>query len=623
MATPYYSLEVFDTTDTNQILENLSSYQLSSLREEVHESQRRSWKQSFQLIKNNYHRLKSKIPNSKNWYLILEYQLPRERGRRPDFVILTDRGIIIIEFKGYPQLKNEDLDQVASYVRDISNYQSYSHNKIVNGILFLGTSTSNKEIDEIRITGPDHLVETINDAYINLNGPTEINPDAFISSEYAPLPSLIEAARNIFNNEPLPQIRKAQSAGIPETLDKLIGITKKAEELKEHVLVLVTGVPGAGKTLVGLQYVYHDHFNNPGKPNSSIFLSGNGPLVNVLQYALKSNVFVRDVHGFLKDYGGTPKYAPYENIYVYDEAQRAWDSEKVMEKRGHNNSEPDDFINIGSNKSWAVMIGLIGEGQEIFSGEESGLKQWNDAIAKSKIKWNVACAEHVSNFFNAAYKLEKLEMLHLDHSLRSHIAEDVKNWVENFLIGRVEFAVELNKKISSEGFSLYVTRDLNGAKEYVRNRYKDSVDKRFGLLASSKADKILNEFGFKCDYMSTQQLSRKDKLAKWFMDHPDSIDSCCALNQALTEFQCQGLELDLPIVGWADDLIRQKGNWKTVSKRGKGVKDPYKLTMNSYRVLLTRGRDGMILFIPEKEALDETYEFLINSGVRNLNHVLN
>src|SRR5262249_32903497 len=215
-------------------------------------------------------------------------------------------------------------------------------------------------VDGVAVVGPSDVGHTIAQ-YASKAATTPIDPATWLSSDYAPLPTLVGAARTIFKHEPLPQIRRAQSAGIPETVAELIRIADEAQARGELHLALVTGVPGAGKTLVGLQFVYSNHFE--GDHRSAVFLSGNGPLVKVLQHALRSSVFVQDVHGFLKTYGGKARRQPEEHIWVYDEAQRAWDAERVREKRGHGASEPEDFLRLSTRMNgWALTVGLIGEG---------------------------------------------------------------------------------------------------------------------------------------------------------------------------------------------------------------------------------------------------------------------
>ena len=352
----------------------------------------------------------------------------------------------------------------------------------------------------------------------------------------------------------------------------------------------MTGVPGSGKTLVGLQLVYT--LDNLDEKINGVFLSGNGPLVEVLKHALGkgSKSFVQPVHNFLKEYGGNANLIPHENIWIYDEAQRAWDSEQVLAKRGHENSEPDDFIALGDRiNSWSLIIGLVGEGQSIHIGEESGLKLWKNAITRSEQNWRIFCPEKLENTFSESNTVFHNE-LDLTKTLRSHIAEDVALWVEKLIDGNSSFANELSDEIRNQGFELYITRDLELGKLYA----------------------IGPEFGIDNDFMTT----RRFKGGPWFNDSPNSTTSCCALNSVATEFQCQGLELDLPIVCWGDDLLWED-NWKTFSKRSK-AKDPHTLRLNSYRVLLSRGRDGMVIFVPPIKKLDSTYEFLVKCGLKIL-----
>ncbi len=608
------SLSEFIITEKSILLIKLREHYSRCMNEAPGGSQIVAWEDSIDILRNQLSNLIKTIEVSGNWTIIFEYELLRERGRRPDVIILTEENIIVIEFKGYSSANQSQIDQVSSYQRDLKNYHSGSHNNPVVPFLLLTKSRSQLiENEELTILSPDNLATSLQN-YKSQGIHPIISPNDWINSEYNPLPSLITAARIIFDHEPLPQIRRAHSAGIPETVAKLIEIADIAKGTGSHHLALITGVPGAGKTLVGLQFVYHNHFESNKTGKTAVFLSGNGPLVKVLQHALKSPVFVQDVHGFLREYGGNSRTTPSESIFIYDEAQRAWDKERVLEKRMHSTSEPEDFLTIGSRKPWSLMIGLIGEGQEIHIGEEAGLIQWNDAIRNSNDSWHVHCPLKVANIFTAASSLEETNVLNLNETLRSHLATDLQIWVETLLSNQISKASELAPKIEFEGFHIYVTRNLDKAKNYVTERYTNELDKRFGLMASSKA-KILSKYGVHNEY----QFTKNFREGPWYNDLPSSRYSCCQLSEVATEFQCQGLELDFPIVCWGEDLTWDGNHFLvSVPQPRSAAKDPHTLRLNSYRVLLTRGRDGMIIFIPSESKLDTTYSVIINSGAKEI-----
>ncbi|WP_037372220.1 DUF2075 domain-containing protein [Anaerovorax odorimutans] len=554
--------------------------------------------------------LNMKSYKDKNYYLIFEYELPHEGGRRPDLIILMKENIVVIEFKEKSGISRADLDQVAAYSRDIKNYHKFSHMKSVSPILIPTKSVSKlKSFGKVTACSPDRLGEII----YSLDGEgIDYDPEAWIDSEYQPLPTLVQAAKKIYIKEPLPYIRKANSVGIPEAIKLLKELSLMAKENEERILALVTGVPGAGKTLLGLQFVYECFKDDNSK--QSVFLSGNGPLVEVLQHALNSKVFVQPLRNYIKYYGLMKRETTKENIVVFDEAQRAWDLNHVKEKHRIDASEPDLMINIADKiPTWAVVLGLIGEGQKIHNGEETGIEQWKDAINKSNNRWKVVCPSKLANLFNDVVEVRVADELDLNVTLRSHLAEDVTLWADSLLKGDIKNAKILSSKINCEGFNMYVTRDLNKAKRYCSNRYINNNEKRYGLLASSKA-KILPKFNVDNSFNTTKQL----KVGPWFNYGADNELSCCKMNRVATEFACQGLELDMPIVCWGEDLIWEKTKWKKFKQIGAKAKDPNQLRINSYRVLLTRGRDGFIIYIPNYQELDNTYKTLILSGVTEL-----
>lgn len=540
--------------------------------------------------------------------MVFEYELPRERGRRPDILIIADDRIFIIECKDMKKLEQPHIDQLKAYVRDLKNYHSASFNIKFEPLLLMTLMVETREITQgITIISPDQLSDVLNvtESYEN------IDPEEWINSRYAPLPSLIAAAKMIFQNEPLPRIKKAESLGVNDAVEELIKIAELVLKIGEKHLALVTGVPGSGKTLVGLQLVHQ--LQKDEKTPTAVFLSGNGPLVDVLQHTLRSKVFVQDVHGFLKEYGGNKNDIPNEKVIVFDEAQRAWDSERVKEKRGTDVSEPLDFLTIGGRRpGGALMVGLIGEGQEIHLGEESGLIQWNDAIADSNVKWIVHCPEKIANIFNNAEKVLMNERLNLTATLRSHLAEDVDKWVEALLVGDFNLARQYAINIEQENFNIYVTQDIDVAKQYVKERYNGCEEKRYGLICSAKA-KNLVQYDIKNDFYSMQRLT----IGPWFNDPPESEKSCCVFNLPTTEFQCQGLELDLPIICWGDDFYREGNDWKNKGRVRYKSKDPFQVTLNCYRVLLTRGRDGMVIFVPTEGTVD-TFNALVDAGAKVL-----
>lgn len=298
------TIQDFLFVDKSKWLDQLGAYHLSSLNSPADQSQINAWMNSFDVLKTQLSFLTSDHPNLNNWGIIFEYELPRERGRRPDVIILGNGIIIIIECKEYSTIFQAHIDQVSAYSRDLQNYHEKSREKRVFPILLLMKTKNLKKVShEVRILSPSEFNTTIL-SQIGSKDEEIIDYSTWINSEYAPLPSLVSAARLIFRNEPLPQIKRAQSAGVPRTIENLIQIARIAQSKNELHLALVTGVPGSGKTLVGIQLVYSSILTSSELEKEAIFLSGNGPLVAVLQHALKSNVFVQDVHGFLRDYGG-------------------------------------------------------------------------------------------------------------------------------------------------------------------------------------------------------------------------------------------------------------------------------------------------------------------------------
>jgi hypothetical protein len=400
-------------------------------------------------------------------------------------------------------------------------------------------------------------------------------------------------------------------------------------------------VPGAGKTLVGLQTV-HAHWlddlavsRGGEKPTTpAVFLSGNGPLVEVLQYELSKaggggRTFVRGVKEYVKRYSGRESLVPPEHVLVFDEAQRAYDRAMVAEKHkiplDAARSEPEHFIEFAERiPEWCVVVGLIGGGQEIHKGEEAGLAQWRRAIESSPrmSDWQVHLPPAVQPVFSGSLRpIHAEQRLSLDTELRFHLTKDVHRFVAQVLDGCPpgENAKVLSA-LEQSGYHLRLTRDLDVAKHYLKDRYQDQPDARFGLLASSR-DRLLPRFRVYNDFQATKLV----RFGPWYADTEGdpSGRSCRLLEDCVTEFGAQGLELDAALVAWGADFRMASGRWDSSGasryKRSVAeVRDPHQLRLNSYRVLLTRGREASVIFVPPTGELDETADYLRASGVLGL-----
>jgi DUF2075 family protein len=587
-------------------LNSLSRHHVDLFVQDPSQSQIDAWVEEHSIIFATLRTVCIAQPSAVEWSVAFEYELPLEGGRRPDVVLLAGGNVLVLEFKQATRAESSALDQVDAYARDLAEYHKETHGVDVTPILVLTRAKSLTSSGRVIVTDPEGLPSLV----LSNAGEGCRDLAVWLDSPYEPLPFLVDAARMIFNNEPLPAIRRALSSGIPEAISALEEVLEEGEKNGGRHLGLVSGVPGSGKTLTGLSLVYGA---SKGQRNST-FLSGNGPLVEVLQDALKSKVFVRDLHKYVKQFGLTSR-VPSEHVIVFDEAQRMWDADMVEPKHGVRKSEPDLLISIAERLDrWAVLVGLIGGGQEIHAGEEGGIELWDKAVQSGSESWSVTCAQSLaSSFPNANVRINN--SLDLSVSLRSHQASYLHQWVSEVLDGEIEAAARSSIEIRSHAFPLYVTRDLEQAKRYVVSRYEADPDARYGILASSKSDRILKHFGIDSSFPATKRV----RIAPWYNTGRGNPQSGCELSSVVTEFGCQGLELDFPIVAWSDDYRWDGTKWRNRFSRSRYViHDPFQLRKNVYRVLMTRGRDGLLVFVPSHDSLDATYHILLAAGMQVL-----
>jgi hypothetical protein len=555
----------------------------------------------------------SRCANGRDWGIVLEYELPFEGGRRPDAVVLAGEKVLVLEFKEKSAASPADVDQVRAYSRDLAEYHTESHGREVLPVLVLVTGkAADRELETVHIVTPASLAAKIDELAGRGN---QIELVRWLASSYAPLPALVEAARRVFRDEPLPAIRRAESAGVNKLIAWLHQLIFRAFERKERHLVLITGVPGAGKTLVGLQFVHESQVRD--EP-SAIFLSGNGPLVEVLQGALHSTVFVRPMRDFILEYGVRKRGKPNSHVFVFDEAQRAWDIDYMTRKHSHAYSEPAVLLQLASElPDWGVVVGLVGEGQEIHVGEEAGMAQWVTAVREAPARFALHVPPHLGATFQQ-FKPTVDDWLNLTLSLRTHRAERVQDWVAAFIAGDIAGAERLSQALKAQTFDMYVTTDLLRAKRYAFDRY-GGTDKRFGLLASAKAHNLV-ELGIDNGFTGTRRY-----VAAWYNAPPNDPRSSCQLSRPETEFQSQGLELDLPIVCWGDDLRWEQQTWRSYARTAR-ARDSHQLRLNSYRVLLTRGRDGFVVYLPDNLPNGQQSTLMglcLDAGMEELRSIVN
>ncbi|MCX8178255.1 MAG: DUF2075 domain-containing protein [Candidatus Aenigmarchaeota archaeon] len=628
----YYSknIKYFLVDKTDKILGILAKNHEHNLEEQ----QKMAWIDEINILKREL----SKFKNFKKGHIIFEYSIPR-MGRRADVIIIYSGVVFVIEFKvGLDKYPKHDVDQVLDYAIDLKNFHEKSH--ILKIVPILVSTKSHKVKNKYKLfkdgifyplrCNSNNIANNIND--ISKKYKRKINPYKWQDSQYKPTPTIIEAAQALYNGHSVKEISRSESGAInlSKTTAAINKIINKSKKKKIKSICFITGVPGAGKTLAGLNLA--NERRKFDKKEYAVFLSGNGPLVEVLQEALardnehfdnntskndalrKIKSFIQNIHHFRDDFINVKK-TPKEKVIIFDEAQRAWTREKTSEfmkkKKGIRNfnmSEPEFLIKImDRHKDWAVIVCLIGGGQEINIGE-SGLPEWFYALSKFS-HWKIFLSEKINTpeytrGSDIKRLLEGLEYkflsnLHLNTSIRSFRSENVSNFVKFLLDCDKKSAKKILSKLKRK-YPFLMTRNLAKAKLWLREHSRGT--ERIGLTASSRAYR-LKPFGI--------YVQLKIDPKNWFLNKKDDIRSSFYLEDVATEFDIQGLELDWSCVLWDADLIFNGDTWEY--RRFKGTKwqkvndeETRIYIKNAYRVLLTRARQGLIIFIPKGDKKDET-----------------
>lgn len=662
-----------------------------SATQDINKETSNSWQQEVEVLKDVL------APYAQKGSVYFEYNIPR-MGRRADVIVLIDGIVFVLEFKTSEQrFTREALIQVWDYAIDLKNFQEGSRDRILIPIVVapkekyknchIELKPFEDDVYQPLVSNNERLSECFDKTLSNIipkHTFTKEDDDVWAKSGYDPTPTIIEAAVALYEHHTVEEITK-HDGEIEVTAKCLDKIINECQSNKRKAICFITGVPGAGKTLIGLQTAIKQF----EKENKAVYLSGNYPLVEVLQEALardyvkrsrddykkgktnnkpctktdaksKVKAFIQMIHHYRDLYlegtevkdgqiypvegyfqSHTDKaYVPAEHIAIFDEAQRAWTKEELArfmkEKKKIENfpfSEPEYLIScMDRQPDWGLVVCLIGGGQEINKGE-AGIAEWLKAMNEHFTDWDIYMSDKLvdkeyaeGNALDIINDQERLHIepsLHLSMSMRSFRAEKVSLFVHQLLDLKKEEATQTLKDLNN--YTIVLTRSLDVAKKWLKSHARGS--ERYGILASSKAER-LKAISINVRY--------QPDFVHWFLEDENDIRSSNALEDTLTEFKVQGLEIDWACVAWDADLrlndkhtqwkhcqLRSGTKWQNINKE---INQQYQL--NAYRVLLTRARQGMVIVVPngdhgvppdetrKPEWYDGIYNYLKEIGIK-------
>ena len=658
MKRDYYSDSIakFRNTSPNEILGELARNSGFS----IEQTQLDAWLEEIEILK--------KLLSNVEGLIYFEYAIPR-MGKRIDVVLLIGPVIFVLEFKvGESTFATSALDQVCDYALDLKNFHESSYNHFIAPVLIAtaarrvpptvyATPQNDKLFSPIRCTVA-LLGEVIDDVLHHAEGEADIDPEIWESGRYCPTPTIIEAALALYKGHSVREISRndAKAINLSLTSEAIAEVISSSKDKSHKSICFVTGVPGAGKTLVGLDTATKHHDEQDSF--YSVFLSGNAPLVAILREALardhveneknlkrkvrrgearsKVRAFIQNVHHFRDECLKDRDRPPIEHVALFDEAQRAWNlqqtckfmrgvrrKEKVLD---FNQSEPEFLIScLDRHLDWAVIVCLVGGGQEINTGE-AGISEWIQSLNRSFPDWRLHISSRLTDSeYGAGKVLEELsarpyvtinENLHLAVSMRSFRAENVSRLVKELLDLEAQNARQTLRDLNAK-YPIVITRDLANAKRWLRSKARGS--ERYGIVVSSQAERL-----------KPHAIDVKTKVnpVHWFLHGKEDVRSSYYLEDVATEFSIQGLELDWACVTWDADFRHAPEGWQHWSFTGARWNhirqaERQRYLKNAYRVLMTRARQGMVIVVPagdvddptrKPEFYDPTFEYLREVG---------
>ena len=631
----YYSsnLKDFRASKPDQIVGVLAAANVQKLLIQ----QTRAWQAEIDFLHNQ-------IPVELNGNIFFEFVIPR-MGKRADCIILTEKCVLVIEFKVNSRtFDSADIDQVYDYALDLKNFHAGSHNLPIIPILI--ATSADREIRPLVKFAKDMVAQPLKIGANNFGSSileileqcrsysegVLIDIGLWENSGYLPTPTIIEAAKALYQSHNVAEIARSDSGAknLAKTSDEIARLVEDAKAHQKKIICFVTGVPGAGKTLAGLNIAALR--SKVANDEHAVFLSGNGPLVAVLREALardekeregtsksdasrRVNSFVQNIHHFRDEYFKNT-VAPSEHVVIFDEAQRAWSEHQatkfMTQKWGGGyapQSEPQFLISVmDRHLDWCCVVCLIGGGQEINTGE-AGIVEWLSALTNNFPHWKVHVSDMLSdpNYTVDAEARTLLETgqfiendkLHLSVSMRSFRAEKLSTFVSRVIEAEPDPARLLLEELKGK-YPIRITRSLPAARQWLQAMARGT--ERTGLIASSGALRLRAEGIF---------VKSTIDPANWFLNDKNDVRSSYYMEDVATQFDIQGLELDWVGVCWDADMRYENGQWVPYAFKGTkwqniSAEKRQFYQLNAYRVLLTRARQGMVIFIPEGDLEDPT-----------------
>lgn len=621
---------------------------------ETTDLQKNAWRQEIAI-------LQDQLVAFHDGEVAFEYTVPRI-GHRIDVVVIVRGIIFLIEFKvGDDEYRKATDDQVMDYALDLKYFHDVSKNRL---IIPINVSTEGPDATNVAVIMDDGICNVlhcnkhsvahcIQQIIHDNNSEPALSMSEWLNARYAPTPTIIEAAQALYRNHSVKDISRndAGAENLTLTTNVINRIIDRCKIERRKAICFVTGVPGAGKTLAGLNIANERHrFESE---EHAVFLSGNGPLVDVLQVALakdrakrekitiesakrETKAFIQIIHKF-RDEALTSNRPPIERVAIFDEAQRAWDKDALTDfmkrKKGvanFNQSEPEFLISImDRHEDWSTIVCLVGGGQEIFTGE-AGIEDWFYALQNRYFDWDIYLSDKMSGSeYVGNSTIDKLlcgrkyivePSLHLGVSLRSFRSEKLSDFTKALLDNNVNEAHQLYEELQNS-YPIYITRDFEKAKQWVKSKSRGS--ERYGLLASSEA-KRLRGIGI--------WVPSEINHVGWFLNDKDNVDSSYYLEVAASEFKVQGLEIDYGLLAWDADFRYVNDHFECYRFRGTSwnhvnIEQRKRYLKNAYRVLLTRARQGLVIFIPKGDCEDQsrkpdyydnTFNYLLSTGIQEL-----